>query len=485
MWLIHEDEVHFDLIINKDSILAKQELLFNESDVKKHVEKTHTKQTNYECEKCEGKYKTERELHEHLSKMHNSGNTYNCENCEINFKTEYGLKIHTEKFHENKEDSMWDEQVGPPGPGYMGWKIPDGNIEENKKLEEMEQRIVELEKEKKDIRKEMNVMKKDMMSLKEKYKQCMEALMKETYDKNKAEILCKILREKIETEKEKEEINREVEAENSELDMSVDDEDSWKVQRKSKRNKQMEKGKEMEEHKATDREQCEKCTNCFGTVEELRKHLQNVHAKQNRYGCNKCEDYYKTKDELNNHIKYVHENSNPQVCEKCKEKFKLISELDAHIKRCHVRFSCNQCSGSYVTEHDLKNHLDIHTNKNIEASFPCQKCNKIYSTMSKLRRHDWRCHREIMCNRCDNYLPSREDLKTNRESEHEMKNKVFCRFQIVWTKRNVYMCMTNLKIPDSVYVLMVWHVVTSLVNLVTKSTKKIKSCVNSKGIAIG
>ena len=159
--------------------------------------------------------------------MHDSGNNYNWENWESNFKTENGLKIHTEKFHENKEDSMCDEQVGPPGPGYMGWKIPDGNIEENKKLEEMEQRIVELEKEKKDIRKEINVMKKDMMSLKEEYKQCMEALMKETYDKNKAEILCKILREKIETEKEKEEINREVEAENSELDMSVDDEDRW------------------------------------------------------------------------------------------------------------------------------------------------------------------------------------------------------------------------------------------------------------------
>ena len=38
------------------------------------------------------------------------------------------------------------------GPGYMGWNIPDGeheNLNENKKLKEMEYKIAELEKEKK------------------------------------------------------------------------------------------------------------------------------------------------------------------------------------------------------------------------------------------------------------------------------------------------------------------------------------------------
>ena len=78
----------------------------------------------------------------------------------------------------------------------MGWNIPDGeheNLNENKKLKEMEYKIAELEKEKKETKQEIKLMRKEMKSLKEDYKQCMEALMKETYyDKNKAEILCKV-----------------------------------------------------------------------------------------------------------------------------------------------------------------------------------------------------------------------------------------------------------------------------------------------------
>ena len=84
-------------------------------------------------------------------------------------------------------------------------------------------------------------MRAEIKSLKEDYKQCMEALMKETYDKNKAEILCKVLKEKIETEKElsksAENSIKEVEAEKSESEMSVD-EDDWKKQINVRKNKQ-------------------------------------------------------------------------------------------------------------------------------------------------------------------------------------------------------------------------------------------------------
>ena len=44
--------------------------------------------------------------------------------------------------------------------------------------------------------------------------------------------------------------------------------------------------------------------------------------------------------------------------------------------------------------------------------------------MSKLRRHDQRCHREIECNKCGETIASRQDLKRHRELEHQ----VFCRF---------------------------------------------------------
>ena len=48
--------------------------------------------------------------------------------------------------------------------------------------------------------------------------------------------------------------------------------------------------------------------------------------------------------------------------------------------------------------------------------------------MSKLRRHDWRSHREVMCNMCGENIASRQDLKVHREVEHEMAYKVYCRY---------------------------------------------------------
>ena len=60
--------------------------------------------------------------------------------------------------------------------------------------------------------------------------------------------------------------------------------------------------------------------------------------------------------------------------------------------------------------------------------FLCQKCTKIYPNMSELRRHDWRSHREIECNRCGENISSRQELKEHRETEHQMVNKIYCRY---------------------------------------------------------
>ena len=48
--------------------------------------------------------------------------------------------------------------------------------------------------------------------------------------------------------------------------------------------------------------------------------------------------------------------------------------------------------------------------------------------MSKLRRHDWRCHRQIECNICGELIPSRQDIKQHRELKHKMFRRVFCRY---------------------------------------------------------
>ena len=48
--------------------------------------------------------------------------------------------------------------------------------------------------------------------------------------------------------------------------------------------------------------------------------------------------------------------------------------------------------------------------------------------MSDLRRHDWRSHREIQCNRCGETISNREELKGHREKDHKMGKKIYCRY---------------------------------------------------------
>ena len=73
--------------------------------------------------------------------------------------------------------------------------------------------------------------------------------------------------------------------------------------------------------------------------------------------------------------------------------------------------------------------MDQHKTAHTQVSEnKCCKCDKIYSTMSKLRRHDWRSHRSIECNICGEQLDSRDLISTHRKIVHKMSNRIKCRF---------------------------------------------------------
>ena len=292
----------------------------------------------------------------------------------------------------------------------------------------MEEKIVKLEMEKKETRKEIRILKKDIDSLKEDYKQCMEALMKETHDKTKAEIMYKVLKEKIETENELKKLNEQTlserELHQSELDMSIEEEDSWREQKKPRNRKR--KQISSVGHK------CEDCKSIFVTRDELCKHVENNHTKKTINKCQKCRVQCKTAEDLEEHLKNTHGGVNRFKCDQCDGLVMTELELKTHDNVYHsskdTRINCEQCTLSFQLENELKEHAKIHSKEKIDNQFECQKCTKVYSTMSKLRRHDWRNHREIQCNKCGENIASRQDLKIHRENVHDMKSKVYCRY---------------------------------------------------------
>ena len=169
---------------------------------------------------------------------------------------------------------------------------------------------------------------------------------------------------------------------NSDDDISVDQE-GWKQQKSSVRKRKSSKFYEP----------CIKCNNCnfkCKTEDELLKHTNGMHGSKTEqvwYKCDKCNLKYKSKDELQEHIQTKH----PDEVKEAKSDDEISVDQDEGWK---------------------------------QKAFKCGKCDKEYLNMSKLRRHDWRCHRQIECNICGEKLDSRKDISVHRQSKHQMFKKI-------------------------------------------------------------
>ena len=73
-------------------------------------------------------------------------------------------------------------------------------------------------------------------------------------------------------------------------------------------------------------------------------------------------------------------------------------------------------------------HIQNHTIRTDKLTFSCNKCDKVYASMNKLRRHDWRSHREVECSICGKGLRSRDEISNHRKIEHNMFRKTKCKY---------------------------------------------------------
>ena len=93
---------------------------------------------------------------------------------------------------------------------------------------------------------------------------------------------------------------------------------------------------------------------------------------------------------------------------------------------------CGQCGETFGQKDELNEHELIHKQKNSQLKnkeqFNCIKCEKEYCDMRKLRRHDWRSHRNIDCTICGEMLDSRQEIGKHRQSIHKMFRKIPCRY---------------------------------------------------------
>ncbi|KAH9635187.1 hypothetical protein HF086_009527 [Spodoptera exigua] len=135
---------------------------------------------------------------------------------------------------------------------------------------------------------------------------------------------------------------------------------------------------------------CRICDKSFKDLDETRKHLATDHSKS-------------FTESGNGLVAYDLTSKNGQfACHICAKIFQTFILLNRHM---NVHFSnavCETCGAGFMTHQRLIQHKEIH----LPGGYPCNKCNKVYTTNSNLKYHIEKAHngttkmRMLRCPHC-------------------------------------------------------------------------------------
>lgn len=181
---------------------------------------------------------------------------------------------------------------------------------------------------------------------------------------------------------------------------------------------------------ASNKYKCFICSQTFLDASFLKDHTINGHSigdiKQelnNRIrdksvkvdvSCLKCKICLVTLPDLNSlkvHLKNHGKNIDPEFndniipfklegkvfnCQICGEKFLKLRLLIIHMSKHFNNFSCDVCGSVFISLNLLKRHLQIHQ----QGTFPCDKCDKVFSNSAKRTLHMRGVHIKQFPRRC-------------------------------------------------------------------------------------
>ena len=331
MWILHEDETHYDLMVNKESDLAKDGTI---EDLANHDDKKDEKVTT--------------------RKEHGPGYM--------------GWEASDELENESDETDLKKTVV----------ELIESNSEIKKEVSKMKQEMI-----KRDKKQET-----ELKMLKEEFQKCLEKLKAETYARTKAETLAKVLQDTLDAKNELEKLDN---TQEMEVDVTGDEKEEgdgkWEKQRSEKRRE-----KKRNRNSVV---YCKECRKTFANKASLKEHMvEHEKQTQDHVGFDsgKHKENSVNVNDMKVHTKN-HEESK-FTCDECSVTFTAKNELDEHVKN-HTQNNsnqCNKCGQCLQSNEDLRRHLISHTKQSSIIQPPFNKCDTKYSDMRKLRRHDWRMH---------------------------------------------------------------------------------------------
>lgn len=188
-----------------------------------------------------------------------------------------------------------------------------------------------------------------------------------------------------------------------------------------------------------------KCSHC--RVEYFIKENCLHHIKENncqpvwKRNCpmRNCDLIFDNNNFFMNHMETFHETTYPFFCQNCNKTFQRIREFESH-RNYHRRINnsqlnpslpvmCNECGLRFPNNFDLKQHkLDVHE---ANKKFKCEVCDRKFRREDNMKIH-LRTHKkreddpELQCKICQKYLCSKDSLKLHTKYMHSDEKPCVC-----------------------------------------------------------
>ncbi|KAK0159644.1 hypothetical protein PV327_010738 [Microctonus hyperodae] len=163
---------------------------------------------------------------------------------------------------------------------------------------------------------------------------------------------------------------------------------------------------------------CPSCKLTLKTRESFRKHYQRVHNNENRISCKECGVVFRKKCKLDDHMA-MHNGITSFKCTKCNRIFSSMYLMRKHEKSIHNRvLKCTElnCNEEFFRYIDLR----IHRKNAHPQEFHCEQCGKCFRYKSKLKQH---IHTHELSNIPCPYDECKKVYSSKSNLQHHIKTK--------------------------------------------------------------
>lgn len=164
---------------------------------------------------------------------------------------------------------------------------------------------------------------------------------------------------------------------------------------------------------------CDQCDFTASTRRTVKRHINATHEGI-MYHCDQCDHKANRKDILNTHVQAKHSGGESFSCDQCEYVGATKRYLKSHVESKHTgnNFLCDQCEYKSTRKKDLKKHIEI---KHEGAFFYCDHCSYKNAYRNNLKQHVEANHEGIyyFCEQCDYKSTNKRMLQQHVDSKHQ------------------------------------------------------------------